>query len=83
MNTVTTNTTYPVTDFIPFLKNQRLKHQNQIQHKRIQDEHPAGARWFSSNGQTTATKIPSRVASCLPDFVYRTVWLIPESRLAD
>ena len=26
---------------------------------------------------------PSRVASCLPDFVYRTVWLIPESRLAD
>ena len=25
---------------------------------------------------------PSRVASCLPDFVYRTVWLIPESRLA-
>ena len=26
---------------------------------------------------------PSQVASCLPDFVYRTVWLIPESRLAD
>ena len=26
---------------------------------------------------------PSRVASCLPDFVYRTVWPIPESRLAD
>ena len=26
---------------------------------------------------------PSRFASCLPDFVYRTVWLIPESRLAD
>ena len=25
---------------------------------------------------------PSRVASCLPYFVYRTVWLIPESRLA-
>ena len=24
---------------------------------------------------------PSRVASCLPDFVYQTVWLIPESRL--
>ena len=26
---------------------------------------------------------PSRVASCLTDFVYRTVWLIPESRLSD
>ena len=26
---------------------------------------------------------PSQVASCLPAFVYRTVWLIPESRLAD
>ena len=26
---------------------------------------------------------PSRVASCLPEFVYRTAWLIPESRLAD
>ena len=26
---------------------------------------------------------PSRVTSCLTDFVYRTVWLIPESRLAD
>ena len=26
---------------------------------------------------------PSRVASYLPDFVYRTVWLIPESRLED
>ena len=26
---------------------------------------------------------PIRVASCLPDFVYRTVWLIPESRLVD
>ena len=25
---------------------------------------------------------PSRVASCLPDFVYRKVWLIPESRLS-
>ena len=25
---------------------------------------------------------PRRVASCMPDFVYRTVWLIPESRLA-
>ena len=25
---------------------------------------------------------PSRVTSCLPDFVYRTVWLIPDSRLA-
>ena len=25
---------------------------------------------------------PRRVASCLPKFVYRTVWLIPESKLA-
>ena len=25
---------------------------------------------------------PIRVASCLPDFVYQIVWLIPESRLA-
>ena len=26
---------------------------------------------------------PSRVASCMQDFVYRIVWLIPESRLSD
>ena len=50
-----TKLTCPVTDFIHFLKNQRLKHQNQNQHERSQGEHPAGARWFSSNGQTTAT----------------------------
>ena len=47
--------TDPVTDFITFLKNQRLKRQNQNQHERSQGEHPAGACWFSSNGQTTAT----------------------------
>ena len=50
-----TKLTYPVTDFIPLLKNQRLKRQNKNQHERIKVEHPAGARWFSSNGQTTAT----------------------------
>ena len=44
-----------VTDFIPFLKDQRLKHQNQNQHERSQGEHPAGARWFRSNRKTTAT----------------------------
>ena len=50
-----TKLTYPVTDFIPFLKDQWLKRQNQNQHKRSQGEHTAGARCFSSNGQTTAT----------------------------
>ena len=50
-----TKLTYPVTDFIPFLKDWWLKRQNQNQHERIQGEHPAVARWFSSNGQTTAT----------------------------
>ena len=50
-----TKLTYPVTDFIPFLKNQRLKHQNQNQHERSQGEHPAGARWFSLKRQTTVT----------------------------
>ena len=33
-------------------------------------------------GKPLRLHIPSLVASCLPDFVYRTVWLIPESRLA-
>ena len=47
--------TYPVTDFIPFLKDRWLKRQNQNPHERSQGEHPAGARWFISNGQTTAT----------------------------
>ena len=47
--------TYPVTDFINFLKNQQLKRQNQNQNEIIKGEHPAGARWFSSNGQTTET----------------------------
>ena len=51
-----TKLTYPVTDFIPFLNNQRLKRQNQNQHERSQGEHPADARCFSSNRQTTATK---------------------------
>ena len=50
-----TNLTYPVTDFIPFLKDQWLKRHNQNQHKRSQGEHPAGACCFSSNGQNTAT----------------------------
>ena len=67
-----TKLTYPVTAFIPFLKNQRLKLQNQNQHERSQGEHPAGARWFSSNGQTTATTQtkPGRQLSsvlCIPD----------------
>ena len=50
-----TNLTYHVTDFIPFLKDQWLKCQNQNQHERSQGKHPAGARCFRSNGQTTAT----------------------------
>ena len=50
-----TKLTYPVTYFIPFLKNQRLKRQNQNQHERSQGEQPAGACSFSSNRQTTAT----------------------------
>ena len=49
------NLTYPVTDFIPFLKDQWLKRQNQNQHERSQGEHPAGAHCFISNGKTTAT----------------------------
>ena len=67
-----TKLTYPVTDFILFLKNQRLKRHNQNQNDRIQGEHPAGARWFSSNGITTATthtkpgcQLSSRL--CIPD----------------
>ena len=67
-----TKLTYPVTESIPFLKNQRFKRQNQNQHERIQGEHPSGARWFSSNGQTTATTQtnPGRQLSaglCIPD----------------
>ena len=67
-----TKFTYPVTDFIPFLKDQLLKRQNQNQHKISQGEHPAGARCFSSNGQTTATTKtnPGRQLSagiCVPD----------------
>ena len=50
-----TKLTYPVTDLIPFLKNQLLKRQNQNKHERIYCEHPSGARWFSSNEQTNAT----------------------------
>ena len=49
------NLTYPVTDFITFLKDQQLNRQNQNQDERSQGEHPAGACWFSLNGQTTAT----------------------------
>ena len=61
-----------VTVFILFLKNQRLKRQNQNQHKSIQVENPADARWFSSNGQTTATTQtkPGRQLSaglCIPE----------------
>ena len=61
-----------VTDFIHFLKNQQLKHQNQNHHERSQGEHPAGARWFSSNAQTTETTQtkPGRQLSaglCVPD----------------
>ena len=67
-----TNLTYPVTNFIPFLKNQRLKRQNQNQHERSQGERPAGACWLSSNEQTTATTQtnPGRQFSaglCIPD----------------
>ena len=50
-----TKLTYPVTDFIPFLKDRWLKCQNQNPHERSQGEHPAGARYFSSNRQTTLT----------------------------
>ena len=34
-------------------------------------------------GKPLQLHIPIQVASCLPDFVYRKVWLIPDSRLAD
>ena len=77
-----TNLTYPVTDLIPFLKNQRLKHQNQNQHERSQGEHPAGDRCFSYNGKTTTTTQTKPGRQLSDVFVYRTVWLIPESRLA-
>ena len=67
-----TKLTYPVTDFIPFLKDWWLKRQNQNQHERSQGEHPAGARCFSSNRQTAATTHtkPGRQLSaglCVPD----------------
>ena len=67
-----TKLTYYVTDFIPFLKDRWLKHQNQNPHERSQGEHPAGARWFFSNRQTTATTQtkPGRQLSaglCVPD----------------
>ena len=67
-----TRLTYPVTEFVPFLKNHQLKRQNQNQHERIQGEHPAGAHWFRSNGQTTATTQtkPGRQLSaglCVPE----------------
>ena len=77
-----TKLTYHVTDFIPFLKNRWLKRQNHNQHERSQVEHPAGAFCFSSNGKTTATTQTKQIASCLLDFVHRSVWLFPESRLA-
>ena len=50
-----TKLTYPVTDFIPFLKDQWLKPQIQNQHEKSQGKHPAVAHCFSLNGQTTAT----------------------------
>ena len=67
-----TKLTYPVTDFIPFLKDERLKRQNHNQQERSQGENPAGARCFRSNGQTTATTQtkPGRQLSaelCVPD----------------
>ena len=49
------NLTYPVTDFSPLLKDQRLKHQNQNHHDRNHGKHLSGAQCFSSNGQTAAT----------------------------
>ena len=67
-----TNLTYPVTDFIPFLKVQWIKRQNHNQHERSLGKYPAGARCFSSNGQTTVTTQtkPGRQLSaglCVPD----------------
>ena len=53
-------------------RNNNEKRQNQIQHKRIQGEHPAGAHCFRSNGQTIATthtKPGSQLSArlCIPD----------------
>ena len=67
-----TKLTYPVTDLIPFFKNQRLKRQNHNQHERSQGEHPAGTCCFILNRQTTATTQtkPGRQLSaglCIPD----------------
>ena len=64
--------TYPVTDFIPFLKDQWLKCQDHNQNKISQGEHPAGACYFSSNRQTTATthtKTGRQLSAglCVPD----------------
>ena len=44
---------------------------------------PISLRQFTSDEIGRRLHIPSRVANCLPDFVYWTVWPIPESRLAD
>ena len=67
-----TKLTYPVTDFIPFLNNRWLKRENQNPHERSQGEHPAGANWFISNRQTTATTQTKPVSQlsarlCIPD----------------
>ena len=97
-----TKFTYPVTNLIPFLKDQRLKHPNHNQllplflSWRINDKTARvriSTKEFKVNthqvlagsaltGKSLQLHRPIRVASCLPDFVYRTVWLIPESRLA-
>ena len=49
----------------------------------VRSEHPAGARYLGSNGQTTTTSQtkPVRQFDCRTE--YRTVWLIPGTRLAD
>ena len=77
-----TKLTYPVTDFIPFLKDRWLKRQNQNPHEEVKVNTQQVLAVSARTGKPLRLHRPSRVASCLPDFIYRTVWLIPESRLA-
>ena len=97
-----TELTYPVTDLIPFLKNQRLKGKNtnqllnlfhswrindsnariRISTKEVKVNTQQMLSGSARKGKPLRLHRPSRVASYLPDFVYGTVWLIPESRLA-
>ena len=74
--------TYPVTDFIPFLKDQWLNARIRISTKEVKVNTQQVLAVSALTGKPLRLHRPIRVASCLPDFVNRTVWLILELRLA-